>query len=236
MGMFEHCKPVFLWSLIAMLTCCTTVTQEDVDRIRLEVVRARSDLENARDSRAPLESYVENMRQESLDSGYYLLVSAETIKTQAQEAFLPYSYDAGAVSEKMSGSFKTMKVVDVRLLHSNRVRVTLFVKGINIKLESEADVYKKHVERVEEALQNGMTIEVTATLGLSEDRTALVLRASCTEVTLHRHNETAYRTRIRAAIDSRLAEDSYRIELPSKGELMPLSVFTTAEHVVLRYR
>jgi len=224
-----------LWLGFLLLVGCGPITKEDVARMKNEVRFAKRDLASARKSIKPLEDYVADLEQGKLSGQGFLMVSPGDILKAAKKAFIPYKFPAKSIHKKISGTFITKKVLDVEMLPSNKLQVSLLLVGKKIKVHYKGKLYKPHIKKIKAALQKGMEVKLVVDLKLAKTRKSVVARVRCKDVQLKAHNESTYRSNIKGAINKTLGKKKYVIPLPPRGGFKPLSLFTTGHHVVVKY-
>ncbi len=223
-------------SLLVLAAACGPITQKDVDRVRGEVKWAKSELAAAEKSLLPMKAYVKSLEKGALETGYYLLITPGDIKKYGKQAYIPYTFKAKSFHKKLGGTFTTAAIVDVQMLHSNRVKLRLKLKGNKIKVNYKGKAYKPHIKKIKAGLEKGMIVDLLVTLKLDEKKRQVVAKARCLSVKLLAHNEDLYRNNIKSAVNKALSKDKYKIPVPGKGALAPRTLLTTANHVLLLYR
>ena len=227
---------VFLAALALLSGACThQITKEDVASMKRKVKYAKRDLSSAKKSVMPLQDYVAQLKSGKLDGGYYLMVSPADIKSQGKAAFLPYKFPAKEIHKKISGTFTTKKILDVQVLAANKVKLKLLIVGKGIKVHYKGSLYKPHIKKIKSGLQKGMRVDLLLTLSLSKSKKSVVARARCSGVNLLKNNDSKYRSNIKGAINNALSKKKNVIPIQKKGSLRPSQLFTTGNHVIVKY-
>lgn len=230
-----NCRILMLAMLIPAVAC-GPITQKDVDRVQAEVKWAKVELAAAEESLHPMQNHVKGLEEGALEGGYYLLLSPGDVKKYGKQAYVPYTFKANSIHKKLGGTFTTTNIVDVQMLHSNRLKFKLKLVGKDIKVNYQGGEYKPHANKLKAALQKGMLLDLVVTLTLDEKSKEIVARARCTGVKLLAHNDELYRNNIRSAVNKALSKDKYKIAVPGKGALAPRTLLITRNHVILLYQ
>jgi hypothetical protein len=227
--------PVLLAIALLAGACAHQITKEDVASMKRQVKYAKRDLSSANKSVQPLKDYVAQLKSGNLDGGYYLMVSPSDIKAQGKKAFIPYKFPAKEIHSKISGTFTTKKILAVEVLAANKLKVKLLIVGKKVKVHYKGSLYKPHIKKIKAGLEKGMKVDLLVTLSLSKSKESIVARTRCSGVNLLKNNDSKYRSNIKGAINKALSKKKYVVPIQKKGSLRPSQLFTTGNHVVVKY-
>jgi len=223
----------------ALLACAcgpAAITKDSVQRMKREVKYAKHDVYTAKKSVKPMKEYINALKKGGVTEGYYLMVSPSDIKKKGAKAFIPYSFPAKEIHKKISGKFITKKILGVEILSSNRIKLTLLLKGKNIKIHEKSSFVKPHIPKIKAALHKGVKVTLHISMNISTKNSDIVARVRCKKVVLLKHNKDNYRNYLKKAINAKMKNKKYRLPLPNKGSMSPVALFTTAHHVIVQYK
>jgi hypothetical protein len=226
---------ILFGALLLAAGCTHTVTKADVAQAKREVKFAKRDLASANKSIEPLSAYVADLERGAFQEGFFLMLSPKDLLAAGTKAFIPYSFPAQSIHNKISGTLTTKKILEMEVLPSNKLRMVLLVQGKNIKVHYKGSMYKPHIKKIKAALQKGMKAEMVVNLSLSKSG-SVVARARCRDVQLLAHNDSMYRSNIKGAINKTVGKKKYQLPLQKQPGLEPAEVLTTEHHVIVRYR
>lgn len=175
---------------------------------------------------------------EAGDAGktFFLMMTAADVKTYSIRTHLPAPIPASAFAPGATGAFQVENVVDVLFRHSNQVQLALFVRGV------EGSTWPKLATPSGDASDmkqwdptEGLRADVTATLSLAEDGTAIGMTVSCTRIKLF-GGEAIEGQRVMASFDRYLAGLELRVPLTlGEGHFKPDLLSVTPNYLLVRF-
>ena len=215
--------------------CAFQVTEATVKRQKRDNHFLKQEIHGAKQSMRPLQDYVAALEKGQMPhDGFFLMISPKDVTHWGRKAYLPYAFPAKSIHNKISGTFTTKNINNVRFLHSNRLAFRMYLRGRKIGVHYKGDMYKPHIKKIKAGLQAGMAADVVVSLSLKGGK--LVARPKCVDINLRKHNSSTYRSNIKSAINKRFSKTKYVINLPSKSGLSPKYLLTTKNHVIVAYR
>lgn len=186
---------------------------------------------------ADLEQYARLLEEGKPGREFLLLLTADDIKTYGKRSNLPAPLDASAILDDGQGTFTVENIVDVLFMHSNRVQLSLFIKGQpGITWAVPAAGEGKTAEKPAWKPEDGLRAVITVSVSLSEDGSAILARPRCTEVKLFRAPDHSLALSVLQRLDRYVSQRVLEIPLSlGEGYMKPATLVVTPNNLLVRF-